>query len=215
MLTTHEEELNVQYGCGLNAPDGWLNYDASLGILLQRIPLSRIIAGKMGPVFPPAVKFGDIVRGLPIKERSCSAIYCSHVLEHLSLTDFRVALKNTYIYLKPGGIFRLVLPDLEHHIHVYLKSTELDAAIQFIESTYLGTQDRPRGIVGFMRSWLGNSKHLWMWDYKALAKELENAGFDKIRRAQCGDSENRAFSSVEEAERWQDCIGVECIRPLH
>ena len=65
------------------------------------------------PNWPQNVEFGDIVRGLPIEEGSCRAIYCSHVLEHLALDDFRVALHNTYRYLAPEGVFRFVVPDLK------------------------------------------------------------------------------------------------------
>ena len=41
-------------------------------------------------------EYGDIINGLPLPEKSCKAIYCSHFLEHLSLQDFRTALKNTF-----------------------------------------------------------------------------------------------------------------------
>jgi len=47
----------VQYGCGSSAPEGWLNFDASLK---ERL-------GIRGKVFPRKVRYGDIVRGLPIK----------------------------------------------------------------------------------------------------------------------------------------------------
>lgn len=46
------------------------------------------------------------MKGLPnIKKESCDAIYCSHVLEHLCLVDFRIALLNTFNILKIGGVF--------------------------------------------------------------------------------------------------------------
>jgi len=64
----------VQYGCGSSAPEGWLNFDASL-----RVPL-----GIRGKVFPRNVRYGDIVRGLPIKDGTAKAVYASHILEHLT-----------------------------------------------------------------------------------------------------------------------------------
>src|SRR5271154_2334251 len=82
----------VQYGCGFSAPAQWTNFDASLTLRLERVPLlGGVAAGKNGR-FPSNVLYGDIVRGLPVAARSCHAIYCSHVLEHLSLNDFRAAL---------------------------------------------------------------------------------------------------------------------------
>lgn len=97
--------MNVQFGCGLSAPESWQNFDNSPTLRLQKLPLIGIfIKGKNIPLFPKNVRYGDIVSGLPIKNGSCDVIYCSHVLEHLSLQDFRIAIKNTYNYLKPDGI---------------------------------------------------------------------------------------------------------------
>lgn len=89
--------------------------------------------------------YGDIVKGLPLPPSCAAAVYCSHVLEHLSLEDFRTALLSTLSMLVPGGIFRLVLPDLEHEVRRYLHSESADAAMDFMCSTYLGHETRPRG----------------------------------------------------------------------
>ncbi|CAN5782583.1 hypothetical protein BH10CHL1_BH10CHL1_38090 [soil metagenome] len=213
MTLQHEKYLNVQYGCGLSAPANWLNFDASPTLLIQRIPVIGSILTRNGPLFPSTVQFGDIVRGLPIKEQSCSAIYCSHILEHLSLADCRIALKNTYNYLKPGGLFRFVLPDLEQLANTYLQSTADDAAIQFVGMSGFGMSDRSKGISGLLRVWLGNSHHRWMWDYKSITKVLAEVGFVQIRRAQLGDSKLEIFENIEEPSRWQGCLGLECFRP--
>jgi hypothetical protein len=52
-----------------------------------------------------------------------------------------------------------------------------------------------------------------MWDYKNIALELEAAGFTGIRRAQIGDNADPRFREVEDAGRWEHCLGVECRRP--
>ncbi len=52
-----------------------------------------------------------------------------------------------------------------------------------------------------------------MWDYKALAQELRDAGFVNIRRATFNDSADPRFKEVEDQGRWADCLGVECNRP--
>lgn len=212
MVSYVKRKLNVQYGCGLCAPGDWLNFDVSPTLRLQKIPVVGSIITANSPIFPPAVRYGDIVRGLPLEDSSCSAIYCSHVLEHLSLLDLRRALFNTHRYLQPGATFRFVVPDLEFLAREYIESPAADAAIRFMQQSFLGTPQRPRGIGGLLRMWLGNSKHLWMWDFKSLARELENVGFTSVRRAHIGDSGNCAFESVEELGRWQNCLGVECIR---
>jgi SAM-dependent methyltransferase len=200
----------VQYGCGLSAPQGWLNFDASPTLRVQRLPLVGFLGARTGTVFPENVRYGDIVRGLPVEAGSCRAVYCSHVLEHLTLSDFRVALANTRAVLAPGGIFRLVVPDLRSAAQRYVADLSDAAASRFMTETYLGVTERPRGMRGLLRSWLGNTHHLWMWDYLSLRGELATAGFKDIRPALMGDSGEPMFAAVEEESRWVDAVGVQC-----
>lgn len=202
----------VQYGCGLCAPKSWRNFDASPTLRLQRVPfLGRLIFGKRTR-FPPNVEFGNVVDGLPLEGHSCDAVYCSHVLEHLSLQECRGALRETYRILRPGGIFRGVLPDLEIYVQDYVCNGSADAALEFMRKTLLGIIERPRGAIALGEQMMGNSKHLWMWDYKSLAAELHDAGFINIRRAIYGDSSEPAFAAVEDEDRWRDSLGFECNR---
>ena len=200
----------VQYGCGMSAPYNWRNFDASLTLRFEQIPIIGKLYIKNNTRFPKNVEFGDIVRGLPIPNNSCKGVYCSHILEHLSLNDFQQALINTHKILKIRGYFRLVLPDLEYSIKKYINDSSVDAASVFLTETSLGREKRSRGLIGFMSEWLGNSQHLWMWDYKSIAKELEDVGFKNVRRAECGDTDDIMFREVEDKERWENCLGVEC-----
>ena len=208
----HEKDGRfVQYGCGWACPpNSWRNFDASPTLRFERIPLVGKLYTKNASRFPDYVEYGDIVEGLPVGSRSCIAVYCSHVLEHLSLQDFRKALENTRAILRDGAIFRLVLPDLEYAVKKYCTDSSSDAAVRFLSETALGRERRSRGLKELASEWLGNSQHLWMWDYKSIRAELENAGFRDIRRAQFGDSMEPMFGEVEELDRWEDCLGVEC-----
>ena len=210
-------KLYVQYGCGLSAPESWINFDASPTLRIQKTPvLSTLLKRKLNVVFPPAVKYGDIIKGLPVPDNSCDAVYCSHILEHLSLNDFRIALKNTLKILKRGGTFRCVVPDLEFFSRQYLAALEkgdIDAGPRFIgQDTLLGLYDRPRGIKGTIISLFGNSHHLWMWDYPSLSAELSNAGFKQPRRCTFNDSPDEMFLRVEEESRFTNCLAIECFK---
>jgi predicted SAM-dependent methyltransferase len=203
----------IQYGSHFCAPKSWRNFDASPTLRFERIPIIGLLYTKQESRFPKNVDYGDIVKGLPIGNNSCKAIYCSHTLEHLCLEDLRTALKNTYKILNADGIFRLVLPDLEYLMKEYVNDTSSDAAINFLKEAYLGQETRKRGVVGFMTEWLGNSKHLWMWDFKSLKRELEKEGFIEIKRAYFGDSLDPLFKDVEDITRWENCLGIECKKP--
>ena len=201
--------LNVNYGCGLSSPNDWHNFDASPTLRLSKIPIIGMIAKKK-TAFPKTVKFGDITKKLPIEDGSADRVYCSHVLEHLSFDDFHHALAETYRILKNGGVFRGVMPDLEYEAQRYLQHIEADAAHIFMKESHLGVSSRPNGIKGRIVSSLGNSAHLWLWDYKALEKALFEAGFKDIRRAKFGDSRDPYFSSAEDKVRWDNNLGWHC-----
>lgn len=174
--------------------------------------IGPILRGRVGPAFPRNVEYGDIVAGLPLGRGTCRAVYGSHVLEHLSLHDLRVALGNVHAYLEDGGRFRLVVPDLEWLARDYLDPDSPSTAMTFMKSSGLGRETRPRSLAQFVRAWMGNSTHLWMWDYEALSIELARAGFRNVRRASFGDSTEPEFVHVEARERWEKCLGVECTK---
>jgi predicted SAM-dependent methyltransferase len=209
------EELSryVQFGCGMVAPAGWTNFDASPTLRLQRTPIISLLGGALGPKFPKNVQYGDVVRGLPVADGSCRGIYSSHVLEHLALEDCRTAIANVKRHLAPGCVFRLVLPDLETLVRHYSNSVREQPAVQLVRVMQLGRETRSRGIRGFVKDWIGNRHHLWMWDYKSLAHELNAAGFVDVRRAVFGDSADAKFAEVESEDRWIDGLGIECRRP--
>src|SRR5262245_4439288 len=138
--------MYAQFGCGLCAPPGWRNFDASPTLRLQRLPIVGRLLAQGNVVFPAEVEYGDIANGLPLPDRSCQGVYCSHVLEHLSLSDLRKAVRETYRILAPGGLFRLVIPDLEYQARAYLGSQSADAAIDFMRGTLLGKEERKRSI---------------------------------------------------------------------
>ncbi|MFN8207197.1 MAG: methyltransferase domain-containing protein [Bacteroidales bacterium] len=208
--------LYVHYGCGLSAPDKWLNFDASPSLRIQKLPLiGKVAKRKMKVIFPENVLYGDIVKGLPVEDNSCIGIYCSHILEHLSLEDFRIALKNTYRILKPDGIFRCLVPDLEVYARKYIQNTAQGnklASIDFIQETLLGLERRPRGIKNFFISFFGNAHHLWMWDSNSLTEELKSAGFKNIRLCQFNDCSDSMFREVEDPGRFIHSVAVECTK---
>lgn len=205
----------VNYGCGFTAPEGWLNYDASPSVWVQNTPLLNVLFRRwLRTRFPPNVRYGNILKGLPnLPENSCQGIYCSHVLEHFSLEDMRLALRNTYKMLKPGGIFRCVVPDLEAPARKYvagLQAGETTASLLFLNDTLLGQHKAARGIRDVLVSTFVQSRHLWMWDRLSLARELEQAGFTGIRLCAFNDSTDPMFKSVEEWHRFQDSVAYEC-----
>jgi hypothetical protein len=133
--------------------------------------------------------------------------YASHVLEHLSLADFRQAVANTFRILQPGGLFRLVVPDLFQRARRYIEEVDCKspaAAATFLRSTHLGYEQRAKTPLQHLRQIIGGSMHLWMWDEYSISAELHLARFVNIRRCQFGDSPDPMFAKVEERGRFFD-----------
>ncbi len=205
----------VQFGCGLVAPQNWINFDSSPTLRIQKSVFGPIVKKKLNVVFPENVNYGDIVKGLPIEDSSVDGIYSSHVLEHLSLQEFRIALRNCYLLLKPGGRFRNVVPDLEKEVRAYIENLDSNASFasySFMKSTLLGVERRSKGFISMIVDAYGGGKHMWMWDFYSLKYELEIAGFTNVRRCRCKDSGDKYFDEVENDIMFDCGFGVECFK---
>src|SRR5579871_2098668 len=72
----------------------------------------------------PEVIQHDITQGLPFSDRSFDVVYHSHILEHLDRESGASLMRECYRVLKPNGILRVVVPDLEFSCKLYLQSLE-------------------------------------------------------------------------------------------
>lgn len=97
----------LNFGCGTAFHPAWVNLDAS--------PVS------------PLVIAHDLRRGLPYAEDSFDGVYGSHVIEHLDPVTASFLLRDCFRVLRPDGIVRVVVPDLEAIVRLYLQS--LDGAL--------------------------------------------------------------------------------------
>lgn len=102
---TFEQLLNV--GCGRCYHPRWTNID--------------LVA------HGPEVRQYDLRRGLPYDCDAFDAVYHSHVLEHLTPQDAASMLRECHRVLRPGGVLRVVVPDLEGIARTYLKTLEAAA----------------------------------------------------------------------------------------
>ena len=199
--------LNVQYGAGWSAAKGWLNFDSSPSVQIERMPIVGRFLKVNADRFPEDILYGDIIKGLPVAPSSAKAVYASHVLEHLAFEDCQTALANTHSILRPGGVFRLIVPDLQARAEAYMAAARegaAEGANDFCRSTLFGHVSRPRGLVNTVRSALGNQHHLWMWDERSMRQALQTAGFVNIRRCRIGDAADPDFATVESADRFHD-----------
>jgi predicted SAM-dependent methyltransferase len=74
--------------------------------------------------FSNQVMVHDLRKGLPFVSESFDAVYHSHVLEHIKRHDVSKFLLEIKRVLKPGGVMRVVVPDLENIARAYLHNIE-------------------------------------------------------------------------------------------
>lgn len=207
---------HVQFGCGFTAPVTWRNFDASPTLRFERLPVFGRLYTKNERRFPANVEYGDILVGLPVPAGSCTGVFCSHVLQDMSVDECRIALKQTFELMRPGGIFRLVVPDLEYSARRYVESNDPLAAVQFMREGKFGVETGPRRlyarVIQSLESSLG-SRQRWMWDFKSFAHELRQIGFHNIRRCEIGDCADPLFGDVEVASRFLHALAIECAKP--
>jgi len=72
----------------------------------------------------PEVIEHDLRQPLPFADASFTAVYASHVLEHFSRPFASVFLTECHRLIKPGGVLRLVVPDLETIAKLYLENLQ-------------------------------------------------------------------------------------------
>lgn len=170
--------LNI--GCGTTVAPGWLNLDNSPNARLSKIPGARVLLNRVGLLSNShlAVEWPKdlIVRGagrtLPFRDGEIDFVYSSHLVEHLSRTDAARLLSNVLRVLKPGGVVRIVVPDLAAQARSYLSR---------LEANPLDALAAPAFLNGIQLSKPGHrDPHLWMYDEPSLIALLEEGGFADV-----------------------------------
>lgn len=91
----------LNLGCGTRFHHDWTNLDFK--------PVS------------PFVQRCDLRQGIPFPDRHFDAVYHSHLLEHFPKSVAPRFLAECHRVLKPSGIIRIAVPDLEKMATVYLQ----------------------------------------------------------------------------------------------
>ena len=113
-------------------------------------------------VYPDVVD--DVFKLNKFKKGSVDLIYACHVLEHADYEETETALNRWFDVLKPGGVLRLAVPDMEAHFAHYYYHRDL----RLLHSTFWGSQKYPYDY------------HKNGWDFKKLQEDLTSVGFKKI-----------------------------------
>jgi len=213
--------LNV--GSGPSAPPGWTSLDGSWQARFAGrtwlTQLGRLALGMDIGHWPRGVRYRDIRRGLGYPDGSVAVVYASHVLEHLHRGDSVCFLRRVRDVLKPGGVCRVVVPDLFAIVGWYLAHRQ-EPADQRKESSsdllmnmlMLRSRDPHAGnrLVGLVRRSTDLHEHKWMYDEAGLVALFEEAGFARPAARQYLESDipRAPLQQVEREDRLCRGAGV-------
>jgi len=212
----HKEPVKLNLGCGLKAPLGWVNIDASLTARFSKVRWLYNVVCKIGRIepipWPRNIKIIDIRKGLPFPDNYVQAVFSSHTLEHMTYEDANFVIKECHRCLCVGGVIRVIVPDLYEMAKKYVDSMVIDPRGEYSQDFLqdLGMQDGSyKGIRKTIYKVLGHSKHLRMYDQWSLREILEKHGFVQIQSMGYNQSRISNIEVVEEKGRHEMSVCLE------
>jgi len=178
--TTGSEALapSLHLGCFDHVLDGWHNTDVTPHLWIARVPGAAGLLYRLGLLSATRraqhaaglfrrVHYLNVARRFPFPDGTFSAAYCSHMLEHLTRDRAEACVREIHRVLKPGGVFRASVPDLDRFVAAY-DPGDADAWM-----TMLLESDQVRD----------KNRHHWMYNERSLSALFRRAGFaDPVRR---------------------------------
>lgn len=156
-------ELKLHIGSGPYVLDDWINLD----------------------VFPAQFST-NVLWGLPFTDGQCRYVFLSHLLEHLFYpTDAASLLDDIHRILAPGGVVRIVVPDIAKCIEAYQNN---DTGFFQSRIEHWGAGDGKATRLEHFLSYAGAGPdpawlfeaHKFGYDLETLTRALERAGFKTI-----------------------------------
>lgn len=180
-----QRDLCVNLGCGYRPMKDWINVDHARGPEVQVV--------------------WDLRHGLPFQDKSCSAIFSEHLIEHVPREDAGRLLAECHRVLAGGGVLRLSTPDAGR----YLRSYAGDQS--FLRDPALGEADgTPMDRVNQMMREYG--QHLWVYDAESLMILLKKCGFASVVEQEFGQSAHPKMIGIDTESRAFESLYVEAVK---
>lgn len=170
------EAVKINLGAGHWKHPGWLAVDLDLGAR-------------------PDV-CADLAAGLPFADGSASLLLCEDTFDQLVMEDAAQLLSECHRVLQPGGVLRLLLPDLDRLVRLYLD--EPDTLVRmWVEDVGVPLVTGTPGEVLNRAMRVPDVGHAYVYDRKTLRTLMSRHGFE-AREAAFGESEVPGLRGVDQ-----------------
>jgi predicted SAM-dependent methyltransferase len=116
----------------------------------------------------------DFQRPLPFDDGVLDGVFCEHVLEHFSQEDGQRMAAEVRRILRPGGVFRVIVPDAELVLKRYFEAPEA-----LVDDRGAGQGTAMEAVNSYFRQ---RYEHQFMYDWPTLSQTLRRAGFRIVVR---------------------------------
>jgi SAM-dependent methyltransferase len=174
----------MNWGCGTWPEPGWINSDIKDG---------------------PGIDIScDILDGLPLERDTLDYIVTHHALPEIPLSEMVRVLEELRRVLKPGGILRLGLPDLDKAIQAYLEK----------DRDYFLVSDKDAKTIGgklvTQILWFGWSRSLFTHD--STDELLRKAGFREVQACSFRETKSRFAGIIDLDSRERESFFLEATK---
>ena len=178
MTEGHKSLPQLHIGCFDRAVAGWINTDITPHLWVAKVPLLAAVlrrSGLMGKerfeqhrrgTFVP-VRYMNATRRFPYPDNSIQAIFSSHFLEHLFHDEARFCLSEVHRVLRPGGVCRIVVPDLDKIVTDY----DSESPERFLRMMFEYPERKS-----------AKNLHHWMYNESYLSRICLEIGFGEVFR---------------------------------
>lgn len=184
--------------------EGWVNTDITPHMLVARVPGLPWILYRLGVIGSERyasyragtfrqLRYLDVSRRFRFPDAAFECVFASNLLEHLHPDVAANCLREVHRVLVPGGVVRLVVPDLDRVV------AEYDPADPegFLYSIYQARGSRDKR----------SARHWWHYNAGSLEALLRGIGFREVARREFGQGQcpdvtridNRPWSLFMEA----------------
>src|SRR5205823_3176710 len=126
----------------------------------------------------------DLRRGLPLAPGSCDYIYSSHFFEHLEYKQGLQLMRDCYRALRPGGTFRLALPNFKGLFEAYLRRNESYFDLVSIRELLPEVEPETETLVDYVNYGVYQAgEHKCIYDEEKLVLMLRKIGFATVAPA--------------------------------